>query len=282
ADVVLVARRAPSGAWDATTEVGRRARRDGESGLRVRGTAIALGAGDRPTVLWSEGGTTADNIFAVRAASRTASGSWTTPADLGPESYGSGGGFDGSVVAHRLADGRVAAAWHDDTTVRAAVQGPDGTWGETATVAEDVAPGPVEVDLASDAESRPTVIWPRADDAAPAVSTLGSNGRWSAEQAVGTADAEDAAPSTPHLDADADGTLVATWAPRDGVLRAASRSANGSSWTLDDRDAPGPAATVAPDVAFDEHGNATVVWAEQPLDADGAPAGGAVVRTRAR
>jgi hypothetical protein len=275
ADTVLVARRGPDGTWGAAQTVASRSRTGDDAGSRMRGPALDVAADGTPVVLWSQATGTGDE-FELRASRRGSGGAWSTPVALGDESYGTGA-FDGSVTVHHVADGRTVAAWRSGASVLAAVLGTDGTWSATTTLGQDLQRP--EVDVTSDAEGAITVVWGGTDGAVARTRTAA--GTWGSAQAVGP----DAA-STPRVVADAQGALVAVWASEDddtgdATLEVARRPSTGSGWTVESLDASGTPARVAPDVAMDRHGDATVVWSSARVDADGADAG-AVVRSRVR
>jgi hypothetical protein len=275
ADTVRVARRGPDGTWRAAQTVASRSRTAEESGSRMRGPALDVAADGTPVVLWSQATETGDE-FALHASRRAPDGAWSTPAALGPESFGTGA-FDGSVTVHHVADGRTVAAWRAGTTVRAAVLGTDGAWSATNTLGDDLLGS--EVDVTSDAEGAITVAWAGADGAVARTRPLG--GGWGAPQVIGP----DAA-SAPRIAADAQGGLVAVWASADddtgdATIEVAHRVNAGSDWTVQTLGAEGTPARVAPDVAMDRHGAATVVWSTTRTDAEGAETG-ATVRSRVR
>jgi hypothetical protein len=275
ADTVRVARRSPDGTWSAAETVASNDRGAEGSFMRMRGPALDLSADGEPVVLWSQATGAADD-FQLRAARRGTDGGWGVPAELGTESYGNGA-FDGSVTVHHVADGRTVAAWRAGTSVRAAVLDTDGAWSTTATLGDDLQGS--EVDVTADAEGSITVVWAGADGAV--ARTRNAGGTWAAAQTIGP----DAA-STPRVAADAQGELVAVWAsadddPTDATVEVARRANAGSAWTVESIDVSGTPARVAPDVAMDRHGDATVVWSSTHEDADNVETGG-VVRSRVR
>lgn len=277
ADTVRVARRAADGSWSAAETVASRPRAEGDAGSGLlRGPAIDVGADGRPVVLWSAN-TGNGNDHELRAARRGTDGAWGAPVALGTESDGAAGATDGSVAIHHAADGRTVAAWHAGTAVHAAVLGTTGTWSATATLGDDLQDTESalrEVDVASDAEGRISVVWAGAEG--PRISTRGEGGEWSAATTV--ADAPTASP--PRVAADAQGELLVTWAADDGI-RLARRATPGGAWSAEaiEFDDDGAATTVAPDVAFDRHGAATLVWTDTDATDDGTAG---TVRSRVR
>jgi hypothetical protein len=278
ADTVRVARRAPDGTWGAAETVATRPRVDGEAGNGLlRGPAIDVGPGGRPVVLWSVNDGSG-NLHELRAARRGADGAWSAPHVLGDESDGGGGANDGSVAIHHAADGRTVAAWRAGANVHAAVLGTDGAWSATATLGNDlvdVPPALREVDVTSDAEGRITVAW--AGAAGPETSTRNESGTWSAARTV----AESGVGSPPRVAADAQGELLVAWAAGDGDARVARAASLGGDWAAEAVafDEDGTAATIAPDVAFDHHGVATLVSTDTDV-VDGTTT--AAVRARLR
>lgn len=134
-----------------------------------------------------------------------------------------------------------------------------------------------ELDLAADAEGRLTALWSRTPDLVVVSATRSASGAWSDPVVLETAlEDGDRAPIEPHIAADAQGELIATWSPGDDALMVATRGANATSWSVERRAVRGSHDTIRPDVAFDRFGNATLVWGETTVDDSDAPVGGRV------
>ncbi|MBF6621727.1 MAG: hypothetical protein ITG02_16055, partial [Patulibacter sp.] len=276
-DRVRVARRDADGAWRPPVDVIVVPRAAGHTSTKLQWPALEIGPSGRPVVLWGQakpGAANSDNVFDAYASTLDASGAWSTPHPLGDAAFGTG--FDGSFVVHRLRSGAVAAAWRSSATgVRAAVLGAGGSWSAASELTGTALAAQRDVDIASDATGRITVIW--SDAGGVTARTRNESGSWTPAQVV---DSTTTSGSAPRIAADADGFLVSSWSPAAGTIRTAHRTGSQSSWTLDDLAAPGQTKQLAPDVAFDDHGRALLAWGETTFAADGTTEDGGRIRTR--
>lgn len=278
-DRLRVAQRAPDGAWSPPVDVVSAPRASGHTATKIHWPAIEVGPAGRPVLLWGQvkpGAAQADNVFDAFAATLDGSGSWSAPHPLGDATYGAGSAYNGSFVVHRLRSGAVAAVWRSSATgVRAAVLGVDSSWSAPTELTSTASGSQREVDIAADLSDRVTVIW--SDAAGVSTATRSESGAWGAPQVV---DATTTSGSAPHIAADADGFLVATWSPTANAVRTAHRTGGQATWSVDTTAVRGETRQLAPDVAFDDHGRATLAWGETTFAADDTTADGGRIRAR--
>lgn len=283
-----VSRRAAGAAWAAPQDVTAVQRAAGSNYQALLGPEITVDRAGLPTVAW---GVRVDaTTVLVRAASRDASGAWSTPADLASVTVPSGQPLTLSLDVED--DGRATVAWQGQDAVRLAQRATDGSWGTPETVATVTVDLPDAIGLGHDAAGALTVVWREGTsngDRSLHARTRSAAGSWATPA---TLTAATGFVSRPALVVDATGAAVATWGSGDGPRAAARAGSSAASWQTPEVLAAGaanaaPTATGAaafttggtglPSAAFDAHGNATVVW---PVTAD--TTAGTPARVRAR
>jgi hypothetical protein len=195
---------------------------------------------------------------AIRAASRSESGSWSSPHRI---SIPAAGTESPRVAMDRL--GNAVAVWQRsagrDSVVQAAIRPAGGTWSEPQNLSEpdDVA---FNADVAARA-GKMTAVWTVLRDRRTIIksSSRTVGGSWAAAQTIS---GPVGGASGAVVAVDDQGEAVAAWRWSDGaflVVQAAVRSKEGVWSTPEVLSAPGRS-TSQPQVAMDAIGNALVAW----------------------
>ena len=195
---------------------------------------------------------------AIRAASRSEGGSWSSPRRISTPAAGT---ESPRLAMDRL--GNALAVWQRstgrDSVVQAAIRPDGGTWSEPQNLS-----GPDEVAFNADVAARAgrlTAVWTVLRDRRTVIeaSSRTVDGSWSAAQTIS---GPVGGASAPVVAVDDQGAAVAAWRWSDGaflVVQAAVRSKEGVWSAPEVLSAPGRS-TSQPQVAMDASGNALVAW----------------------
>lgn len=280
-ETVRVSSRSADGGWSLPQDVATVTRAGGSSFTTLVGPRIAVDAAGRPTVAWGE--RTSASSITVKVATRDADGTWSAPVTLSTVAALSG---PFPLTLDVAPDGAAAVAWQGSGAVELALRpSAAGSWSATPeTIDATTVEVADEVALGRDQDGKLTLVW--RTGTSNTTREIKSRTR-AAEGGLGAITTLTTAPgfaSRPAVAVDVTGTAVATWGSGDGP-RTSARPASGT-WTPPVVLASGSANAAAtqvgapsrltagtgiPSVAFDAHGNATVVWPEAPDAGAGTP-----------
>jgi len=284
-----VAYRPAGGAWQPPADVTSVVRAAGTSYETIVSPRLAVDAKGTPTLVWAVAKSTG---YVVRSSTRTG-GAWSTPVDVGTTTMsGSNWPTNVSLALDVAPSGLAAVAYQELSGTRLAVRDAAGVWGAPETVATAAANAVIDtVGLGRDQDGVLTVLWREGtndNNRTLVTRTRSAEGAWGTPVTLTTAGGRVARPS---LAVDATGAAVAVWGTADGARAAVRPTSSSTAWaapTVLSSGTPNAAPTApqttlltsgkgVPSVAFDVHGNATVVWPEGDDSGAGTPAR---VRTR--
>jgi hypothetical protein len=247
--VVQAAARPAGGTWQATQDIS-------VDGQGARDPQVALDPSGNAVAVWyrSDGGS-----WIVQAAYRPAGGSWQAPENLSVPGQ--------DAVLPKIAFdpvGNAIAVWQrrngNNYIVQAAARPAGGAW-ETPLDLSTVGGDAVVPEVALDTAGNALAIWQRYNGSEYIVQAAGrpAGAEWEAPQdlsAVGHS-ADDA-----QVAFDSAGNGLAVWSRFNGsayVVQAAERPAGGT-WAAPQNLSVDPGGARGPQLAFDQAGNALVVW----------------------
>ena len=245
--VVQAALQRANGGWLAPQDIS-------GPGVDVDRPDVALDAHGNGVAVWqsSDGSSSV-----IRAATRSAAGSWSTPQAL------SSGGYSERPHVGVDSAGEAVAVWSANgahVRVRAAVRRAGGGWGQPETLSGPAADA-LQPQLAVSPRGSAVAAWASFDGRTYVIqsSSRTRGGAWSAVQ--------DISPRSPDLGApkialDSAGDALAVWRGLRSArerIQAARRPARGA-WSTPAVISRGPADADLPDVALDAAGNGAGIW----------------------